>query len=199
MSLYAVLDTDELASWLGAELPVRTGLLNFFYIQQYGALDAYLEQHVEIDWRDPRLCRVVPADPAHAVEVLAPSPAETFSPPVALHASPIFTLPGREAPDLDRLNLGPDSGYPYPPFMFVHDNFTDVWTTYCQENHAADQAFGHPQVLATAPGEGDVHLLQVASNELWNWSEGGWLHFAIPVDAFLEGDFTQAFTYPDGW
>jgi hypothetical protein len=209
MSLYAVLDTHELASWIGAEFsalvtdvwpithtssrrPEFSGfpeLLNFFYIERFGA----------IDYLDPRVCRVVPADPAQAVEVSAPAPAQTFSPAIALQADPILTLPGREAPDLDRLDLGADSSYPYPPFMFVHDNFIDTWHDYCERHHSTDQAFGHPRVLTTGQPKDCVHLLQIANNELWDWSEGGWLHFVLPTEAFHDRDFSQAFIYPDGW
>lgn len=187
LSLYAVLDTDELAAWLGDGLPSRPGLLNFFYSGNVGDRD------------DPELCQVIPADPARAVETHAPAGAEVFSPAVPFKAEPVWTLPGRWAPELSGLELEPDSDYPYPAFMFVHDNFMDTWGDYCRQRHSADQAFGHPRLLVDQHPEGSVQLLQVSSNELWQWSEGGWLHFMLPAQAWRDGDFGQAFVHPDGW
>src|SRR5262245_22313781 len=65
LSLLAVLDTDELADWLGAALPTaRPGLLNFFYADP----DVPFETYMQLDFQRPEVCRVIPADPARAVE-----------------------------------------------------------------------------------------------------------------------------------
>lgn len=76
LSLFAVLDTDELAPWLGNQLPTRLGLVNVF-----SAVGSVSEE-----------CTIVCADPARAVEVPVPPPAEALS-MVRLHAAPIMTLP----------------------------------------------------------------------------------------------------------
>jgi hypothetical protein len=74
LSLHAVLDTDSLAPWLGDELPTRPGLLNFFYLDP----DVPYEEYRTLNASGPQVCRVIPADPARAVETDAPEPARSY-------------------------------------------------------------------------------------------------------------------------
>ncbi|MEV4114162.1 DUF1963 domain-containing protein [Nonomuraea sp. NPDC049695] len=191
LSLYAVLDTDELAPWLGDELPVRPGLLNFF-------LD---------DFED---CRVIPADPASAVELRSPDD-HAFA-TVPLHAKPGLSLPdmwwGGALEDLIEgfgLDPGPDLTSICDPEESVTSLFAgdDSPGGYYPGAIDVDQAFGWP--LWIAPGDplpdlrGEyTHLLHLSSNlGEWEFPKGGSLNFLIPRQALRDGDYSQAFVALD--
>ncbi|WP_405607705.1 DUF1963 domain-containing protein [Streptomyces sp. NBC_01508] len=70
LSLFAVLDTEVLAPWLGDVLPHRAGLLNFFYLQPDPADEDAMNLFFDGEqWHDPRAGRVIAALPPRAVEV----------------------------------------------------------------------------------------------------------------------------------
>jgi hypothetical protein len=202
LSLFAVLDLDALAPWLGDELPGGTGVLNFFFLYPEAG-DAWAV-FGRLDMEDPRLCRVLAADPARAVEVPAPAGAAVFD-SVPMYAQPIVTLPDAWDDVVGRLDPGPDHADGFPS-MVVQNLFGSVWQEYStiEGSLLAGQAFGWPNMLSNGPlpAKGERaesrHLLQLSSNELWNWSEGGWLHFMVPVTALRDGDLSGAWTYFDG-
>jgi Domain of unknown function (DUF1963) len=86
LSLYAVLDTDALAPWLGAELPVRPGLLNFFHLDP----DLPYEVCRAPDMLTSGASRVIPAGPSRATET--PAPARRY-PAVPVPAAAVTMLP----------------------------------------------------------------------------------------------------------
>ncbi|GAA2086619.1 DUF1963 domain-containing protein [Actinomadura alba] len=206
LSLFAVLDMEALGPWLGEEPHGGVGLLNLFFLYPEAG-DAW-EVFGRVDLDDPRLCGVLAAAPARAVEVPAPAGAAVFD-SVPMYAEPMVTLPDPWDDVISRLDPGPDHAgtlYEDVPNMLIQDRFGSVW----QEHSAiegtllAGQAFGWPNMLSNgpSPAKGERaesrHLLQLSSNELWNWSEGGWLHFMIPVTALRDGDLSGAWTYFDG-
>ncbi|MEU9114121.1 DUF1963 domain-containing protein [Streptomyces sp. NPDC048483] len=208
LSLIAVLDTQEPAPWLGEELPVRPGLLNFFYAKPDTGSEEALRRFRDMSF-GPGMCRVIPADPVRAGEREAPPLAEVFD-PVPLHAHPVVTLPEAGGCDVDPALNALDLGsrveesllYPLDAGWFVHDHFADVWTRFRADEQTldrSDQAFGWTPFVQPTPvhipdrEKNYRHLLTVSTNGLWDWHRGsGSLHFVIPEEALREGDFTQA-------
>ncbi|MDL4813586.1 DUF1963 domain-containing protein [Actinomadura opuntiae] len=188
-SLFAVLDTDALAPWLGAELPVRPGLLNFFYFDP----DVPYEEYSKLDFAHGTGL-VIAADPARAVEMAAPAPARTF-PPTPVRAAEVVMLPDIWDVEDGDIEYDKDEHWGANSFLMARMEEFDSNTMgmHC--------AFGWPDTSYTVPvtgrddaGRPDVHLLQLAEDaELeWGWGDAGTLYFTIPAKAFAEGDFGQA-------
>ncbi|MDL4773860.1 DUF1963 domain-containing protein [Actinomadura xylanilytica] len=201
--LFAVLDTDELAPWLGDELPCRPGLLNFFYLDT--APSGY-------DLDDPAICRVVPANPARAVAVTAPQPERGFA-AVPLNARPDLTLPGliSSGSFMSLESLIEDFGFTPDPGIEADRLEADallMFGDFPEDQYypgplGVDQAFGWTAEEATHrllpdPQGEYTRLLRISSNLAeWEFPEGGGLHFLIPTKALRDGDFTQAVAEPD--
>ncbi|MER6998482.1 DUF1963 domain-containing protein [Streptomyces sp. NPDC000410] len=189
LSLHAVLDTDALAGWLGDELPTRPGLLNFFYLDP----DVPYEEYRRLDLLASGVCRVLPADPARAVETAAPEPARSY-PATPVHAAGVTMLP--DCWDLEDGDLDFDReehwGAPSLLINAMGDLDGNTAGSHC--------AFGWPdtshagQVTGRGAGGPDVHLLQLPEDpELgWSWGDAGTLYFTVPAEAFSKGDFADA-------
>lgn len=190
LNFMAVLDAEVLAPWLGEELPAVPGLLNFFYFEP----DLPYEQYRRFDvFTDPRCWRVVPADPQRAEERPAPSPAHVFDPrPMA--AAPIISLPNYdESVVQDLLDSYDERGMPRWLDAFDLGNVWQSEIDYpaydCGHHH---RAFGWPLPLQGGfLRDGEVHLLQLDSDDQWQFGDFGLLYYAIPIDALRAGDFSQ--------
>ncbi|WP_433516772.1 DUF1963 domain-containing protein [Nonomuraea sp. CA-143628] len=190
LNLYAVLDTDELAPWLGDELPVRPGLLNFFLGNFYD-------------------CQVIPADPTGAVELRSPDD-HAFA-IVPLHARRRLSLPdmwwGGALEDLIE-GFGLDPGPDLTSICDPEESVTDLFAGDSAGGHYPgsaddDQAFGWPTWIAPEDPLPDLrgeytHLLHLSSNlGEWEFPKGGSLNFLIPKQALRDGDYSQTFVAID--
>ncbi|SEM35904.1 protein of unknown function [Nonomuraea pusilla] len=207
LTLFAVLDVDALAPWLGDSLPRRFGLLNFFchYAIPHGF------EHRYVDHQDPAYCRVVPADPARATEVSGPSPVADGFTPVPLHADPCLGLPNVPADaSLEQLieefglDPGPDlRSLGDPEESVLGPEWFDAWPPgegYYPAAMHDDQAFGWLLNTDQLSSDGHTHLLRISSNlGEWEFSEGGAVLFVIPTEALRDGDLSQAFIEADMW
>ncbi|MGR6913807.1 DUF1963 domain-containing protein [[Actinomadura] parvosata] len=189
LSLHAVLDTDALVPWLGDELPTRPGLLNFFYLDP----DVPYEVYRKLDLSDPGVCRVIPAEPARAVETAAPEPARSY-PATPVHAAPVTMLPDCWDVETGDVEFDEDEHWGVSSLIINQMGGLDGNTADC---HAAfgwpDTSHASPVTRRDADGPA-VHLLQLAADgELgWGWGDAGTMYFTIPVKAFMVGDFSQA-------
>ncbi|MEU4303752.1 YwqG family protein [Kitasatospora aureofaciens] len=189
LSLHAVLDTDALAGWLGEQLPVRPGLLNFFYLDP----DVPYEEYCTLDSSSPDAWRVIPADPARAVTTTAPEPARCY-PARPVYAVEVTMLPDSWDVEDGDLTYDKDQHWGAPALILdeMHDLDGNTDGDHC--------AFGWPATSYTVPvtsrdGDGAaVHLLQLAEDtDLgWGWGDAGTLYFTIPARAFAAGDFSKA-------
>ncbi|MFF3565095.1 DUF1963 domain-containing protein [Streptomyces sp. NPDC002574] len=189
LSLHAVRDTDALAGWLGDELPVRPGLLNFFHPDPDLPYDAFRAR----DLSGPGAGRVLPADPARAVATTAPEPARSY-PAVPLHAAGVSMLP--DCWDVEDGDVEFDRDRHWGAASLVLDAMGDL-----DGNTAGShRAFGWPDTSYTmrvtsrdADGPA-VHLLQLAEEADLGWGRGdaGTLYFTIPVEAWRAGAFGKA-------
>ncbi|MFI9425803.1 DUF1963 domain-containing protein [Streptomyces achromogenes] len=186
LSLHAVLDTEALASWLGTELPVRPGLLNFFYLDP----DLPYEEYRKLDLSDSGTWRVIPADPAHAVMVTAPRPARSYG-ATPVHAAEVIMLP--DCWDVEDDDVEFDRGRHWGAASLILSEMGDL-----DGNTAGSHcAFGWPDtsytlMVSSRDADGPaVHLLQLAEDtELgWGWGDAGTLYFTIPAKALAAGDF----------
>ncbi|MFI7704310.1 DUF1963 domain-containing protein [Nonomuraea sp. NPDC049480] len=190
LSVLAVLDTNELAPWLGDELPTRLGLVNIFAL------------HPEHRAADD--CQIVTADPARAVGTPSPPAAPAFNDHVLLGADPIVTLPAmsgdRGDPILETLDFRDEPGYdtdsPYTPdhIRFVMEPFGGAWEAYCEEAFGFQlgeaQAFGWPHIHQgiSDRAKGYSHLATI-SNLLWGGD--GLTRVMVPTEALRTGKFTN--------
>jgi hypothetical protein len=189
LSPHAVLDTDALAPWLGEELPTRPGLLNVFHLDP----DVPYQEYSHLDWVGSEACRVIPADPARAVETAAPEPARSY-PAIPVHAAEVTMLPDCWDIEDDDLELDGDEHWGAPSLLLDAMEGLDGNTA---GHHCA---FGWPdtsyasQVTGRDADGPEVHLLQLAEDsELgWGWGDAGTLYVMIPAKAFAAGDFRQA-------
>lgn len=195
LSLFAVLDTDELAPWLRDQLPTRLGLVNVF-----SAVGSDTDE-----------CTIVCADPARAVEVPAPPSAETLS-VVRLHAAPVMTLPAvsgeydtgdpvletfdyRAEPDFD------EDHWESPAERFVQGPLREEWHFYCRDEQGFalgdSQAFGWPHIDSWIGmrADGYAHLLTL-SGDLWD--DNGFERVMVPPSALRTGTFTNVVREQDG-
>ncbi|MFC5182171.1 DUF1963 domain-containing protein [Actinomadura harenae] len=219
LSLLAVLDVDALGPWLAAERP-PTGdqLLNIFYCEPdpgrgyvYGQPDLPRSD-------DPRMCRIIPADPAKATETDAPAPA-LIHPPQPFYAVPVITLPSAFSvdydPTLDTLDYnGETDGSPYyesMPGWLVADRLGEAWAEFCHKEQglykyddmsfSPDQAFGWPHL------EGHFPLEELSEDEPYRhvitighgMGDGSYLHFVLPAQALRTGDYTQTRAFPESF
>ncbi|WP_151772960.1 DUF1963 domain-containing protein [Streptomyces abyssomicinicus] len=189
LSLHAVLDTDALAAWLGDELPLRPGLLNFFHLDP----DVPYEEYRLLDVYAPTVCRVIAADPERAAERTAPAPARSY-PATPVHAAEVTMLP--DCWDVQDDDLAFDSEQHWGAASLILDRMQDL-----DGNTAGSHcAFGWPDTshtLQVSSRDADgpaVHLLQLAEDpELgWGWGDAGTLYFTIPRAALSAGDFGRA-------
>ncbi|OYP16974.1 hypothetical protein CFC35_22740 [Streptomyces sp. FBKL.4005] len=189
LSLHAVLDTDALAAWLGDELPIRPGLLNFFSLDP----DLPYEEYRRLDISSPGAHRVIPADPARAVETRAPEPARTY-PAVPVHAAEVTMLP--DCWDVEDEDVDFDRDQHWGAASLILHEMGDL-----DGNTAGSHcAFGWPDTshtLKVSSRDADgpaVHLLQLAEDtELgWGWGDAGTLYYTIPAKALAAGDFGRA-------
>ncbi len=189
LSLHAVLDTDALAGWLGNQLPVRPGLLNFFHLDP----DLPYEQYRELDPAGTDAWRVIPADPSRAVTTAAPAPARRY-PARPVHAAAVTMLP--DCWDVQDDDLAYDRDRYWGAAGLVLEQMHD----HDGNTAGGHVAFGWPDTSYTLPvtsrdEEGPaVHLLQLAEDaELgWGWGDAGTLYFTIPAGALAAGDFSRA-------
>ncbi|MGW4562907.1 DUF1963 domain-containing protein [Streptomyces sp. NPDC004561] len=189
LSLLAVLDTDALAAGLGDELPIRPGLLNFFYLDP----DLPYEEYRQLDVSPPGVCRVISVDPARAVETTAPEPARSY-PATPVHAVATTMLP--DCWDVEDEDVEFDREQHWGAASLILEEMSDL-----DGNTAGSHcAFGWPDTsytLRVSSRDADgpaVHLLQLAEDaELgWGWGDAGTVYFTIPAKALTAGDFSQA-------
>jgi hypothetical protein len=189
LSLHAVLDSDALAPWLAHELPTRPGLLNFFYLDP----DVPYEEYRVLDTSGPEVCRVIPADPALAVETAAPEPARSYQ-VRPLHAAEVTMLPDCWDVEDDDLDFDPDEHWGAASLVLTAMGDIDGNTA---GRHRAfgwpDTSYGSGVTRRDADGPA-VHLLQLTEDgELgWGWGDAGTMYFTIPAKAFAAGDFSKA-------
>ncbi|PJN25488.1 DUF1963 domain-containing protein [Kitasatospora sp. CB02891] len=189
LSLLAVLDADALASRLDCELPAQPGLLNFFYLDP----DVPYEEYRKLDTSSPRVCRVIPADPARAVETAAPEPARSY-PARSVHAVESTMLPDCWDVEDDDVEFDPTAHWGAASLILTELGDFDGNTA---GRHCAfgwpDTSYASPVTPRDADGPA-VHLLQLAEDvELgWGWGDGGTVYFTIPAKAFAAGDFSKA-------
>jgi len=190
LSLHAVLDIDALGGWLGSALPtVRPGLLNFFCADP----DVPYETYQQLDFRQPEACRVIPADPAQAVETAAPAPALAY-PAVPVHAAAVTMLP--DSWDVEDGDVAFDSSVHWGAASLIFDTFAGLDANTANKHCAfgwPDTSYANP-VTTRDVDVPAVHLLQLARDaELgWSWGDAGTLYFTIPAKSFAAGDFTAA-------
>ncbi|MFG2477497.1 DUF1963 domain-containing protein [Streptomyces fagopyri] len=189
LSLHAVLDTDALAAWLGNELPIQPGLLNFFYLDP----DLPYEEYRQLDMSEPEICRVISVDPARAVETTAPAPARSY-PAIPVHAAEVTMLP--DCWDVEDEDVEFDRDQHWGAASLILDEMGDL-----DGNTAGSHCtFGWPDTsytLKVSSRDADgpaVHLLQLAEDTAlgWGWGDAGTLYFTIPAKALATGDFSQA-------
>ncbi|MFD8589920.1 DUF1963 domain-containing protein [Streptomyces sp. NPDC059637] len=189
LSLHAVLDTDALAAWLGDELPVRPGPLNFFHLDP----DLPYEEYRKLDMLSSEAWRVIPADSARAVETTAPEPARSY-PAAPVHAAEAVMLP--DCWDVEDADVEFDRDRHWGASSLILGAMGDL-----DGNTAGSHcAFGWPDTsytLKVSSRDADgpaVHLLQLAEDtELgWGWGDAGTLYFTIPAKALATGDFSKA-------
>ena len=195
LSLFAVLDTDELAPWLGSRPSARLGLVNVFRALR----------------RDIDECTIICADPAHAVETPAP-PQEEILTMVGLHVAPIITLPsvsgeyGTGDPVLETFDYRAEPGYDEDHWessteRFVQGPLGEEWHYYCRDRQGFlpgdSQAFGWPHIDSWIGmrADGYEHLLTL-SGDLWN--DNGFERVMVPPSALQTGKFTNAVCEQDG-
>lgn len=216
LTLVAVLDTDELAPWLGAHLPTRLGLVNVFWLQpdfQYEEDDRFVElmKPYEHWWgrRDrPDECQIVLADPSRAIEIVAPLPGRTLS-QQSLNAAPIVTLPSfvEEAQDPSlrafEFHALPDfdgNGGALPSDMRLGKAWVDFCRTRLGYRPGDTQAFGWPFIdqWVGKREEDYVHLLTLPGH-LWGGDhDGGFERIMVSPDDLRIGGFTSATYEQDG-
>lgn len=189
LSLHAVLDTDALAGWLGDGLPTRPGLLNFFSIDP----DVPYEEYARLDASGPEASRVIPADPARAIERAAPEPANSY-PARPVHAAGVIMLPDCWDVQDDDVEFDTDKHWGAPSLVLAEMDGLNGNTA---GSHCAfgwpDTSYGAEVTCRDADGPA-VHLLQLAQDaELgWGWGDAGTMYFTIPAEAFRTGDFSKA-------
>ncbi|GAA4512637.1 hypothetical protein GCM10023191_078670 [Actinoallomurus oryzae] len=190
-----MLDTQELAPWLGDQLPTRLGLVNIF-----GTVASASEE-----------CKIVCADPERAVEVAVSPPAKALS-PVRLHAAPIVTLPAvsgehdevdpvlktfdyRAEPDFD------EDHWESPAARFVQSPLREEWHFYCRDEQGFtlgdSQAFGWPHIDSWTGmrADGYAHLLTLGGDL---WDDNGFQRVMVPPSALRTGRFTNVVLEQDG-
>ncbi|TDD47750.1 DUF1963 domain-containing protein [Nonomuraea terrae] len=189
LSLYAVLDTDALAPWLGEDLPTRPGLLNFFSLDP----DVPYEEYRMLDVYAPEAWRVIPADPARAVETAAPEPARSC-PATPVHAVATLMLPDPWDVEDGDVEFDEDAYWGASALILEKMDGLDGNTA------GSHCAFGWPdtsyasQVTRRDADGPAIHLLQLAEDaDLgWGWGDAGTMYFTISAKAFAAGDFSQA-------
>lgn len=188
LSLHAVLDTDALAPWLDDELPTRPGLLNFYLDP-----DLPYDEYRELDLFAREACRVIPADPARAVETSAPEPAKSY-PATPVDAARVTMLPDCWDVEDDDVEFDPSERWGAPSLILDKMHGLDGNTA------GGHRAFGWPDTSYASRVTGRdadgpaIQLLQLAEDgELgWRWGDVGTMYFTIPVKAFAAGDFGKA-------
>ncbi|MFF1611939.1 DUF1963 domain-containing protein [Amycolatopsis sp. NPDC058278] len=214
LSLFAVLDVEALGSWLGDERP-PDGLLNIFYFDPDIRRGYVLEGAPLLDLDDPRCCRIIPADPALAIEEAAPAPASIHA-PEPFYAVPVVTLPSMHGvsydPILDTVDYGGETEdslyYRSAPGWLASDRLGDPWLEFCEREQglykyedvffSPDQAFGWPHLenSFTQLKEPYRHLITIGHHDL---GDGGYVHFILPPKAFRDGDYEQAVALFEGF
>lgn len=213
LSLFAVLDVDALGSWLGDERP-PDGLLNIFFFEPDVQRGYVLAGAPLLDLDDPRCCRIIPADPARAIERAAPAPASIHA-PEPFSAVPVVTLPSMRGvsydPVLDTVDYGGETEdslhYRSMPGWAASDRLGDPWLEFCEREQglyqyegvsfSPDQAFGWPHLENSFPQleEPYRHLITIGHHDL---GDGGYVHFILPPKAFRDGDYEQAVALFEG-
>ncbi|MFG1685262.1 DUF1963 domain-containing protein [Nonomuraea sp. NPDC049269] len=195
LSLFAVLDTDELAPSLGDRLPARLGLVNVFKAVRWGIDE----------------CTIICADPAHAVETPTPARGEVLT-MVELHAAPIITLPsvsgeyGTGDPVLETFDYRAEPGYDEdhwesPTERFVQGPLREEWHYYCRDRQGFapgdSQVFGWPHIDSWIGMRADgYHHFLTLSGDLWN--DNGFERVMVPPGALQTGKFTNVVCEQDG-
>lgn len=209
LTLLAVLDTDILAPWLDVALPPGANLLNVFYLGENDSVEEEVGTQWGSQFETPRDWRVMPADPAKAVEVPAPS-GTGMLPLRPVRAEPIVTVPDLHDSDfalgMERidpevrealvgiqeplLELLPDDGND-GGFRHMHEHAPDLDAEWRINGH---RAFGWPWQMQGEPIPDDsrLHLLQLDTDDMWTWGDVGMISLDIPAEALRAGDFSQA-------
>lgn len=214
MYLLAVVDTDALAPWLDAPLPPGSGLLNVFYIghEDRDDVEHDVETSRQVQLEAPLDWRVVPADPAAAVET-APPAEGVLLPSRPVRADPVLCLPDAtrvfNPPSPEEVNdaqtwaaLGRfqeylvrtlDEGGEDDPLWKLQNLPQELMA----DNTNGHRAFGWPWAMqgGPTPAESRVHLLQLDTDSGWTWGDCGMISLDIPADALKAGDFSQADCY----
>ncbi|MFC8722105.1 DUF1963 domain-containing protein [Kitasatospora sp. NPDC057198] len=188
LSLHAVLDTDALAPWLGAELPVRPGLLNFFYLDP----EIPYEEFRELGRSEAPHFRVLAADPGRAVEVPAPTPARRYP------ARPVHAVGSVMLPDCWDVEDG-DFEYDRDAHWGAQEVVLLGMDGHDGNTAGRHCAFGWPDTsYSTSVTRRDadgplVNLLQLAADGEfnWGWGDNGSIYFGIPAAAYAAGDFDR--------
>ncbi|GAA3522322.1 hypothetical protein FHR32_006276 [Streptosporangium album] len=194
LSLFAVLDTDVLAPWLGDLAPAGTGLLNFFYLDDIGL--AF----------EPEAVAVIAARSGHAVEIDPPAESKVFA-PVAWKAESGFAMPdGYDAAWEEILDDVEYDTYEYiSDYVRIGNTESDWLWARPGVLTSGEIAFGWPMLPGTVsqnfPDGEDPnsfhHLLQLSDQGEWHMEgEGGWMHWSIPTQA-LSHCQQPAFTLGD--
>ncbi|WP_281250154.1 DUF1963 domain-containing protein [Nonomuraea jiangxiensis] len=211
--MFAVLDTDALAPWLGDLLPADTGLLNFFYLDSDSETCDPAAADLAGRFRiyAPQMGAVVAARSGHAVETDPPARSGVFA-PVAWAASPGFAFPDTFDPAWWAIDVEPGAdGDLVVDYVIEYTNMSNLdsdWPERPGALYGRDAAFGWP-IFPTGsspllPGKDDPnryhHLLQLSDEHEWRiGGDGGWMHWSIPTDALRTGDFSRAIPTPDIW
>ncbi|MEU0530872.1 DUF1963 domain-containing protein [Amycolatopsis tolypomycina] len=214
LSLFAVLDVDALGAWLGDDRPPHA-LLNIFYFDPDVQRGYVLEGAPLRDFESPRFCRIIPADPALAIEEAAPAPASIHA-PEPFYAVPVVTLPSMQGvsydPVLDTVDYGGETEdslhYRSMPGWLAADRLGDRWLEFCERaqglyryegvRFSPDQAFGWPHLENSFSQlkEPYRHLITIGHHDL---GDGGYVHFVLPPEAFRDGDYEQAIALYEGF
>ncbi|MDA2803075.1 DUF1963 domain-containing protein [Nocardiopsis suaedae] len=220
LSLFAVLDTGALAHWPGEHHGPGPRLLNIFYFETPDDSFRPARWSPWESWADPRVedakasCAVIAARPERAEEAQTPEMATVF-PSTPQHAAPMLMTPDEWDDALGHLDLhaipefaaASEFERDYPEF-FLSRHFRRgpgrlVRPDGSGEDHGPSSAiaFGWPRTMSGAYTKGgrDRPLLQLSTNDLWSWSEGGSVHIVLPGEDLAAGDYTEAAAYVDGW
>jgi hypothetical protein len=201
LTLLAVVDTDALRPWLDAPLPAGAGLLNVFYLGYESALADDVAASRQAHFEAPMDWRVVPADPATAVEA-APPAAGVVLPARPVRADPVVALPDSTGSHLAPARHEENTAEVWEAFERLLDRLPDGTgedgalagiRNLPESGDDGHRAFGWPWAMQgmPVPVETRVHLLQLDTDPAWTWADCGMVTFEIPADALRAGDFSQ--------
>ncbi|MDA0563838.1 DUF1963 domain-containing protein [Streptomonospora sp. S1-112] len=206
MPLLAVVDTTALTPWLDLPLPPGAGLLNVFYNGWEDGVADDVRAGRQVHFEAPTDWRVVPADPAAAVET-PPPPGGVLLPARPVRAAPMLALPDTSRTFGRPVEHGPGDTELWEAFKRVQEHIPDLADGGCglppfanipadldeDSDESGHRAFGWPWPMqgCPVPDTGRVHLLQLDTDPAWTWADCGMVTFDIPAEALRAGDFSQ--------